>query len=207
MSTLCFTDAKELGRIWAHLWKNCGFGIQYSATLKLSCWFWTSHTLNPHHLSILQLHVTYENLLSIVFILPYNKLQGLMNTEQCWKYSTSFIFKGLDSLEWQDFFVENGTSAHLLGLSSPFSILPRSKRHCHLASLGEPEWSRCLAATSCLWTLLVWAINGGLSRSSGVLLFKLSSQGCDWLSNQLSCCTSLPANLSPSLFRSDEPEQ
>lgn len=58
-------------------------------------------------------------------------------------YSTSFLFKGLDSLEWQDFFVASGTSAHPSGLSSPFPILPRSEGQHHLTSLAWGQWSCC----------------------------------------------------------------
>lgn len=86
--------------------------------------------------SSINLTVTYENLLSIVFILPYNKLWSLMNTEWGWKYSTSFIFKGLDS--FKDFFVESGTSAHRLGAF--FSIF-------HSAQEREAASSRIISMT------------------------------------------------------------
>lgn len=69
------------GEAGVHHGEECGLRMWCSGGLQLLCWFWTSHTLKLHHLSILQFHVTYENLLSIVFISPYNKLRSLMNTE------------------------------------------------------------------------------------------------------------------------------
>lgn len=157
MVTIHFQDAGKLrGRIRAHLCKKCRPGNQCSAALKLLCWFWSSHTLKLHHLSILQLGVTYENLLSIVFILPYNKPRSLMNTEQCWNSAHLLFFKGLSSLECQGFCVGNSTSAHWVGASFSSFHPAQEQEASHLTSSAWLwlRWSCWLDGTSWLWTLL-----------------------------------------------------
>lgn len=134
--------------MWAWKWR--------SATWKLLCWFWSSHALEPHHLSILQVDVSYENLLSIVFILPYNTLRSLMNTEWLWKLSTSFIFKGLDSLECQEFLCWKShlSTPNAEGFLLQFPSLPRSEKHAtfhHQRDLSGPAASPPLPAFGPCW--------------------------------------------------------